>query len=498
MDISSAAIKTYLQTLQDDLQRGYASEHTHRPAFKRLLESLGEQVAATNEPRQVTACGKPDMVVSRGPVVLGYVETKDINANLDIEEKSPQLQRYRAGLANLLLTNYLEFRWYVNGELRGQALLGRPTPDNTIQSKTTDRQAGQQLLTQFLACQIPDIGTAQDLALRLAGLAHLLREAAVATLHTEAETGTLNGWRAAFEQTLLPNLAAAEFADMYAQTLTYGLFAAKVTVGAGQPLQRDTAAGLLPATNPFLQRLFYHLAGPEVPATVAWAIDDMVTLLNATDWEAVRSDFGRGSLAKDPVVHFYETFLSAYDPERRKIRGVYYTPEPVVSYIVRAVDQIVQQSFGRRQGLADPGTLILDPACGTGTFLYSVIALIYDRLCAQGQAGLWTGEQGYVSVNLLPRLFGFELLMAPYAMAHLKLGLALQERGYTFPPGHRLGVYLTNTLDEARRQSQVLPLAGFITEESNAAAAIKQDVPLEVILGNPHYAGLSANARRRR
>jgi len=498
MDMSAAAIKTYLQTLQDDLRRGYASEHTHRPAFKVLLESLGEQVAATNEPRQVTACGKPDMVVSRGPVVLGYVETKDVNANLDVEEKSPQLQRYRDGLANLLLTNYLECRWYVNGELRGQALLGRIAPDNVIQSKPADRQVGQQLLRQFLAYQAPDIGTAPDLALRLAGLAHLLREAAAATLQTEGETGTLNGWRAAFEQTLLPNLAAAEFADMYAQTLTYGLFAAKVTVGAGQLLRRDTAAGLLPATNPFLQRLFYHLAGPEVPATVAWAIDDMVALLNATDWEAVLSDFGRGSLAKDPVVHFYETFLSAYDPDRRKLRGVYYTPEPVVSYIVRAVDQIVQQSFGRSQGLADPGTLILDPACGTGTFLHSVIALIYDRLYAQGQAGLWAGEQGYVSVNLLPRLFGFELLMAPYAMAHLKLGLALQERGYTFPPGRRLGVYLTNTLDEALKQSQVLPLAGFITEESNAAAAVKQDVPLEVILGNPPYAGHSANASRRR
>ncbi len=325
-----------------------------------------------------------------------------------------------------------------------------------------------------------------------------MREAALNTLETEPETGTLKGWQAAFEKTLLPHLPSPEFADMYAQTLTYGLFAAKVTVGTGQDLRRDTAASLLPETNPFLKKLFYHLAGPEVPPPVSWAIDDMVALLNAADLEAVLADFGKGSIERDPVVHFYETFLAAYDPERRKIRGVYYTPEPVVSYIVRAIDRLLKERFGRPWGLADGETLILDPACGTGTFLHSVIALIYDHLCAQGQAGAWAGEKGYVSQNLLPRIFGFELLMAPYAVAHVKLGLTLKERGYDFPAGKRLGVYLTNTLEEALKQTQVLPLAGFIAEESNTAAAIKQEKPIEVILGNPPYAGHSANASTRR
>ena len=484
--------KTYLQALQADLARGDASEHTHRPALKTLLESLGDRLTATNEPKQLTECGKPDLSVNQGPVLLGYVETKDVGVNLDAEERGPQLKRYREALPNLILTDYLEFRWYVNGERRAVASLGTVERGGKIRAKKEGLAAVGDLLTQFLALKLPSIGTAKDLALRIAKLAHILHNAALKTLEMEPDKGDLKGWLEAFEKTLVPNLSHEDFADMYAQTLTYGLFAARVSRGTGQDLRRDTAAGLLPETNPFLKRLFYHLAGPEVPTTVSWVVDDMVSLLNSADLEAVMADFGRGSLEKDPVVHFYETFLAAYDPEKRKVRGVYYTPEPVVSYIVRAIDYLLKERFGRPWGLADSNTLILDPACGTGTFLHSVIALIYDTLCAQGQAGSWPA---YVSQSLLPRIFGFELLMAPYAVAHLKLGLLLQEKGFDFPPGHRLGVYLTNTLERGIKQAEVLlgPI-GYIAEESNAAAHIKQEDPIEVVLGNPPYAGHSANA----
>jgi len=487
--------KTYIHTLQADLARGNASEHTHRPALKTLLESLRERLTATNEPKQVTECGKPDIAVYQGPVLLGYLETKDVGVNLDAEERGPQLKRYREALPNLILTDYLEFRWYVNGERRAVASLGTVERDGKIKARKEALAAVGDLLAQFLALKLPSIGTAKELALRMAKLAGLMHNAALKTLEMEPPTGTLKGWLAAFEKTLVPNLSPEEFSDMYAQTLTYGLFAARVSIGEGQDLRRDTAAGLLPETNPFLKRLFYHLAGPEVPPTVSWVVDDMVALLNAADLEAVMADFGRGSLEKDPVVHFYETFLAAYDPEKRKVRGVYYTPEPVVSYIVRAIDYLLKDRFSRPWGIADKNTLILDPACGTGTFLHSVIALIYDTLCAQGQAGAWAS---YVSQSLLPRIFGFELLMAPYAVAHLKLGLLLREKGFDFPPGQRLGVYLTNTLDEGFKKAEVLPLAGFITEESNAAARIKKEDPIEVVLGNPPYAGHSANASLRR
>jgi hypothetical protein len=379
--------RTYLQALQAELARGDASEHTHRPALKTLLEALEPGITATNEPKKYTDCGKPDMRVFRGPIPLGSLETKDIGKNLDAEERTKQLKDYLQGLPNFILTDYLEFRWYVNGERRAVASLGTVEREGKIRAKKEALAAVGDLLAQFLALKLPSIGTAKELALRMAKLAHLLHHAALKTLEMEPATGTLKGWLAAFEKTLVPNLSPEEFSDMYAQTLTYGLFAAKVTVGAGQDLRRDTAAGLLPETNPFLKRLFYHLAGPEVPPTVSWVVDDMVALLNAADLEAVMADFGRGSLEKDPVVHFYETFLAAYDPEKRKVRGVYYTPEPVVSYIVRAIDYLLKDRFGRPWGLADSNTLILDPACGTGTFLHSVIALIYDTLCARGQAG---------------------------------------------------------------------------------------------------------------
>ncbi|MHB8066396.1 MAG: type ISP restriction/modification enzyme [Desulfobaccales bacterium] len=488
--------KTYLQSLQADLARGNATEHTHRPALKSLIETLGEHLTATNEPKQITDCGKPDVAVYRGLVLLGYLETKDVGINLDIEEKGPQLKRYREALPNLILTDYLEFRWYVKGERRAVVSLGHVERDGKIKTNKEALAAGGELLAQFLALKLPSIGTAKELALRMAKLAGLMHNAALKTLEMEPPTGTLKGWLTAFEKTLVPNLSPEQFSDMYAQTLTYGLFAARVSIGEGQDLRRDTAAGLLPETNPFLKRLFYHLAGPEVPSTVSWVVDDMVSLLNAADMEAVMADFGRGSLEKDPVVHFYETFLAAYDPEKRKVRGVYYTPEPVVSYIVRAIDHLLKERFDRPWGLADRNTLILDPACGTGTFLHSVIALIYDTLCAQGQAGGWSS---YVSQSLLPRIFGFELLMAPYAVAHLKLGLLLQEKGFDFPPGQRLGVYLTNTLSEGIKTSEALygPI-GYITEESNSAARIKKEDPIEVVLGNPPYAGHSANASLRR
>ncbi|MFZ0051799.1 MAG: type ISP restriction/modification enzyme [Desulfobaccales bacterium] len=460
------------------------------------MEALEAGITATNEPRQVTECGKPDMAIYRGPVLLGYLETKDVGVNLDTEEKGPQLKRYRDALPNLILTDYLEFRWYVKGERRAKVSLGTVERDGKIKAKKEALAAVRELVSQFLALKLPSIGTAKELAMRMAKLARLMHNAALNTLEIEPDTGTLKGWLAAFEKTLVPNLSPEQFSDMYAQTLTYGLFAAKVSMGTAQDLRLDTAAGLLPETNPFLKKLFYHLAGPEFPDTVSWVVDDMVSLLNAADMEAVMSDFGRGSLEKDPVVHFYETFLAAYDPEKRKVRGVYYTPEPVVSYIVRAIDYLLKNRFSRPWGLADRNTLILDPACGTGTFLHSAIALIYDTLCAQGQAGGWAS---YVSQSLLPRLFGFELLMAPYAVAHLKLGLLLQEKGFDFPPGQRLGVYLTNTLERGIKQAEALlgPI-GYIAEESNAAAHIKQEDPIEVVLGNPPYAGHSANASLRR
>ena len=314
---------------------------------------------------------------------------------------------------------------------------------------------------------------------------------------------------------------------MFAQTLAYGLFAARVNHNSGE-FTRENAARHIPPANPFIRRIFSLVSDPNLdkePFVVF--VDDLAQLLANADMEAVLADFGKRTVRQDPIMHFYETFLAAYDPALRERRGVYYTPEPVVSYIVRSVDHILRQSFDCPEGLADHSTatyetleyvggeektiekqshrvLVLDPACGTGSFLYAVIDHIREYYRNSGNAGMW---DGYVKDHLLPRLYGFELLMAPYAMAHLKLAMQLAAQdmpaesrsnwAYDFANNERLGVYLTNSLEEGEMQ---VPLSGpyrVIAEEANSATAIKRDMPIMVVLGNPPYSGHSANASRR-
>ncbi len=335
----------------------------------------------------------------------------------------------------------------------------------------------------------------------------------------------LQGWREAFAKVLVADLdqpeKTGEFADMLAQTLAYGLFSARLrdlTPG----FTRQEAQTLIPRTNPFLRDFFYQITGPQLDdEPFASFVDDIVTLLAHTDMHAVLADFGNRTKQQDPVVHFYETFLAAYDPKLRESRGVYFTPEPVVSYIVRSVDYLLKTRFNLPEGLADTskvtvrntdpakvvkGTdqprktaeshrvLVLDPATGTGTFLYGVVDLIRQRFIEQGNAGMWPG---YVREHLLPRLFGFELLMAPYAVAHFKLALQLagqdlpeplrKDWAYDFSSHERIRVYLTNTL-EAPHEHTGLPLfTQFLAAETSAANQVKQDLPIMVILGNPPY-----------
>ncbi|MDX9972774.1 MAG: type ISP restriction/modification enzyme, partial [FCB group bacterium] len=309
----------------------------------------------------------------------------------------------------------------------------------------------------------------------------IIRDLIVRTFEHEKEQGWLHNWLAAFRETLIPELDAKQFAVMFAQTLAYGLFAARVHTPANKEFSREMAAYNLPRTNPFLRKLFAEIAGVDMPDSIAWAVNDIVELLKHADMPEILKDFGKGRGKEDPVVHFYETFLAAYDPKMREVRGVYYTPEPVVSYIVRSIDHLLKARFNRPKGLADENTMILDPATGTATFLYFVIAQIHQKFTRQ--AGAW---DSYVAKHLLNRIFGFELLMAPYAIAHLKLGMQLQDTGYRFDSDQRLGVYLTNTLEEAAQRSEHL-FAGWVAEEANAAAKIKRDDPILVVLGNPPY-----------
>ncbi|MDO8446356.1 MAG: type ISP restriction/modification enzyme [Deltaproteobacteria bacterium] len=507
-------IKNYLKSIEQALSAGNATEHTFRPALKELIESLETDITAINEPKRI-ACGAPDYIIMKGDVPLGYIEAKDIGKRLDEVEKSEQMARYLQGLGNLILTDYLEFRWYAEGKHRLTARLAKVDAKGKLQ---IDKEGTQQFFEQidsFFNNLTPTIGTPKELAVRMAALAHIIRDTIGLAFESEEGGGALHQQMEAFRKVLLHDLTKGQFADMYAQTICYGLFAARCNVSSNprQPgegrsegrFTRQHAAYELPKTNPFLRKMFGHIAGPDLDERITWAVDDLAELLNRADIEAILRNFGKRTRQEDPVVHFYETFLSAYDPRMREARGVYYTPEPVVSYIVRSVDHILKTDFKIQAGLADTSTvkipnpdgkgktevhkvLVLDPATGTGTFLHGVIDHIHESFA--GNKGMWSG---YVSQHLLPRIFGFELLMAPYAVAHMKLGLQLAETGYDFATDERLKVFLTNTLEEVYKFSNLPLLASWLAEEANAAGNIKQDSPVMVVMGNPPYSYESEN-----
>lgn len=350
----------------------------------------------------------------------------------------------------------------------------------------------------------------------MANIAKVIRHTIEKAFELEDNTGTLHAEMESFRATILHDITPHQFADMYAQTVCYGLFSARVNVPDREASRftREHAAYDLPKTNPFLREAFEYIAGTKLDPSIVWAVDVLADVLRHCDMSEILKHFGKAGHKQDPVLHFYETFLAAYDPDLRERRGIYYTPEPVVQYIVASIDALLERDLARTDGLADNSRItvevadptkkggkakqevhrvqILDPAAGTGTFLYETIRHIHEALSPN--RGLWAGERGYVAQHLLPRLHGFELMMAPYAVAHMKLGWLLKETGYDFPHDERLRVYLTNTLEEAEIVAgPLLALANQIAREANAASKVKAECPIMVILGNPPYSGLSAN-----
>ncbi|CUU11219.1 N-6 DNA Methylase [Armatimonadetes bacterium GBS] len=495
---------SYLQQVEDALSSGDATEGALRPALKQLVESLAPDIIALNEPRRIE-CGAPDLAIQRTlqsvRATIGYIETKEVGAPLDTVENSEQLRRYRSALPNLILTNYLEFRWYVNGILRQQARLAMLS-GNRLQPLPQGVEQTEALLKAFLGQAPEPIADADTLAHRMARYAHLIREMLIENLQSGTPSPLLEDLRAAFARTLMPTLDKPEhiptFADMLAQTLAYGLFAARWYHPHDKPFQRVGAAHEIPRSNPLLRQLFDTLTGTALDnEPFVGFIDDLVYLLHIADMASIQRDFGRRMQREDPVVHFYETFLKAYDPRERELRGVYYTPEPVVGYIVRSVHSLLRSRFNLPEGLATlpkpdaPSPLyILDPACGTGSFLAEIVAFIRHTLESKGLGGLWNNETVHA---LIDRIFGFELQMAPYTIAHLKLSLLLRPDGQP-PPEKRLGIYLINTLEKPLDQIVMeMGLWRVLSEEAVAANAIKRQTPILVVIGNPPYSVHSAN-----
>ena len=500
-------VKHYVVSLAKAWARGDATEHTHRAALAQLIGSSLPGLDATNEPKATQRENKPDYLVRKHNTLVGYVEAKDLNADLSSVLKSAQIKRYQEALPNLLVTNYLDFAWLLGPERRMTISLG------TLCGKAIDLHPDadarwNELIRSFCDEVTPTLGTPHQLAASLAGQTRLLRDLVAELLGTGDEA--LQAQYAAFKSLLMPNLQAEEFGDMYAQTAVYGLFTARVfestsLYGAAPEklpahlrkgaFNLEKAGFLIPRANPFLRQFFHHVASPDLSEQLRWLIEQVAFSLRYTDMDKVLHRQSRKQGFEDPVFHFYETFLGAYNQKLREQRGVYYTPQPVVDFMVRSVDTLLKIELGKPDGLADKDTLILDPATGTATFLRRVIDQIHQHVTRHGNDGLWPQ---YVKERLLPRIFGFELMMAPYTVAHLKLALQLQEQGYAFGKrtgtqgDERLNVYLTNTLDMISKSTDQF-MANWIAAENLGAEEVKRSAPVQVVLGNPPYSGISLN-----
>ena len=520
-------IQDYINKLNQRYTLGNATEHTFRGDLQQLLESLLKDIQVTNEPKR-QRCGAPDYILTKNDIPVGFIEAKDIG-NQDLEGKKKtgnkeQFDRYKSSLTNLIFTDYIHFHLYQNGELVTKISIGDiqdgqiiPLPDNF--------KAFENLITDFSLYISQQIKSPKKLAEMMAGKARLLSDIIEKSLTSDEENhenSTLKEQMLAFKQILIHDITPQGFADVYAQTIAYGMFAARLHDPTLDNFSRQEAAELIPKSNPFLRKLFGYIAGPDIDDRIKWVVENLSEIFLACNVEEILKNYGKSTKMEDPIIHFYETFLSEYDPKLRKSRGVWYTPQPVVNFIVRAVDDILKTEFDLPQGLADTSKTsikvntqttdkrsatgykqveqevhkvqILDPATGTGTFLAEVVKHIHKKF--QGQEGIWSN---YVETHLLPRLNGFELLMASYAMAHLKLDLLLTETG--FKPSvtssgaekqQRLRVYLTNSLEEHHQDTGTL-FANWLSTEANEANHIKRDTPVMCVIGNPPYAVSSTN-----
>ena len=496
-------ISAYIKELNALYQTGLTTEHSFRPALQRLLSAC-TGFTVINEQTHID-CGAPDLTLLHKNIPLAYVEAKDLeDGDLDGRKKNrEQFDRYKTSLDTIIFTDYLDFHLYERGEWQQSVRLAE-IQGNKIRLSDSDRFVA--LMQHIKTAQPQRITSANKLAQLMAGKARLLRDIIEQALIQDGDTPTeLRGYMMAFQQVLIHDITPKTFADIYAQTIAYGMFAARMHDNSPADFTREEAAHLIPKSNPFLRKVFQQIAGYDLDERIAWIVDDLVAAFAATDMQKIMEGFGKSTQQTDPILHFYEDFLFQYDPAAKKQCGVYYTPQPVVDFIVRAVDDILRTDFSLPMGLADTSKVeiereipqdlkhrkekipvhrvqVLDPATGTGTFLAETVRQIKRNL--GGQMGAW---HSYVPEHLLPRLHGFELMMAPYTIAHLKLDTEIGVSA-----NQRLRVFLTNSLEEYNQEAGTL-FGNYLAQEANEASSIKKDAPVMIVMGNPPYSISSNN-----
>ncbi len=491
------------------------TEHTDRSALQTLLQVLADESASGvnvhHEPKRVADKGAPDFKVSKSGLIIGYVENKTIGENLSKVLKSDQISKYKSLSDNIVVTDYLQFIWINKyGPPQSERLCDQSDLENPKYRLKEDRVAPvRKLLEGFFSTAPEGIGRSQQLALALATRSKLLHDYLGEELvrqERDHKEGRLYGLFDVFRKQIFHELTLNEFADAFAQMLAYGLFLARLNSGS-EPVTLHNAREYVPGSFRLIRELVDFLTELEKVEyrDVRWVVEEVLSIVNALNLPAILENLSfrqrkaisrkvRASdeeehrlFERDPFIYFYEDYLNAYDPATRKSRGVYYTPPPIVNFIVRAVDDFLKESFQIPDGLADHRRVtVLDFACGTGTFLLEVFQQIFDNI-----GGSNSGRaEPIVREHLLKNVFGFEYLIAPYTIAHLKLSQYLKDQKHSLKDGERLQVFLTNTLEPIEPLKNLLLPA--VTAEVEAAQTVK-DKPILVITGNPPYSGHSKN-----
>ena len=492
-------IKIYLKKLFEKSKRGDSTEESYYSTLEELLKKYADSTGRSKIqiiplPKR-TEAGNPDFKIWDGNQhIVGYIEAKAPTVeHLDQIERTDQLKRYLHTFPNLILTNFFEFRLYRNGFLIDKTLIARPFIIHKLKTIPPVEQESNffKLLDKFFSFLLPRVYNAKTLAIELAKRTSFLKDEVIAEELKEEEQKTnsfILGFYEAFKKFLIGGLSKEEFADLYSQTITYGLFAARTRTKDG--FNRKLAYDSIPHTIGILRDVFKFISLEDLPQQMEWIIDDIAEVLAVTDVKKILHKYFHEGKGKDPIVHFYETFLAEYDPQKRKKSGVYYTPEPVVSYIVRSLHHILKECFNKPDGFANESVTVLDPAAGTLTFLANAAKLAVKEFVSKYGEG---GKEDFIKEHVLKNFYAFELMMAPYAVGHLKMSFLLEELGYKLKKDDRFKLYLTNTLEMEELAQTELPGMASLSEESHLAGEIKKEQPILAIIGNPPYSVSSAN-----
>ncbi|ELM7235362.1 TPA: N-6 DNA methylase [Campylobacter jejuni] len=509
-------LKTYLENIKDISIND--KEHTHRTALQNLLQAIKDnqdkqnKISIKQEPNNdKEGRGAPDFLITKDFLTLGYIENKRVNANLDNIITSDQILKYTKLSPNIILTDYLRFVLLSLNE-KNEIIICKEVKicsldeiksiiknQSLLETKTKELN---ELFAIFFS-KIPNpINSALDFANHLSLRTRILKDELLLSIENEALISLFN----TFKETLYKELSYEEFCDSFAQTLTYSLFLAKLNNDTAKEIDLNNAKKFIPKSFPLIRSMSGFLDDSfENLESIKWLLEEIINIINHIDIASIIKELNKTgekdlfnrptilSTHKDPYLHFYETFLASYDPKLREVRGVYYTPAPVVIFIINAIDEVLKQDFNHKKGLSealDKNITLLDFATGTGTFLLEAFRKALEPISKN--------SVNYNPKALIDKFCGFEFLIAPYTIAHLKLSQSFKEE-FNSPlnDNESLKIALTNTLysksisKEQNDQNTLFTLID-LTKEFKKAQKIKEEQIL-IITGNPPYSGASSN-----